>query len=229
MKKQFIVVACFVFSASIATGQTQSGQTAPPGGTTQPGSPGQSGAAPVQPINPQVDAGGNRILQTQPAAPTFGGTNQVTFGTTNPPFARTNPGFAATNIPPRFGPNTPPSVAATGVINEASGAANPSAVGGTNAAALADQAFTQQLRAALARPGPTQIFFPQTRSTITVMNQGGVVTLQGMAANEGERRSIEARIKNTPGVTSVNNQLQIPSFVPGPLPGSETNRQLLNP
>ena len=61
------------------------------------------------------------------------------------------------------------------------------------------------------------------------MNQGGVVTLQGMVANEGERRSIEARIKNTPGVTSVNNQLQIPSFVPGPLPGSETNRQLLNP
>jgi len=225
MKKHFILIACCVFSGSFANSQTQTqpGQTAPSGGRTV-----QQGTG--QPINPQVDARGNRILQTPPAAPTFGGTNPITFGTTNPPFARTNPGLATTNFP-RFGTTAPPAIAGTGVINEASGAANP-----TNTATLADQSFTQQLRAALARPGATQIFFPQTRSTIVVANQNGVVTLQGIVANEGERRSIEARIKNTPGVTSVDNQLQVVSGqnrgvnpLLNPAPGTETNRQLLNP
>lgn len=232
MKKKSVLLATLILSASLAQSQTQPS----PAPSPSVGTAVQPGVNPTQPrpgIAPRANTPSedNRILLDRPPQPGFGGTNQVTFGTTNPPFGTPNQtAFQRTNLAPAFGTNQTAFPGAGAPINEASGASTNANTGLTNGTAnAADQAFAQQLRAALARTGATQIFFPQTRSTVTVMNQNGAVTLRGMVANEGERRSIEARIKNTPGVTSVSNQLQIPTFVPGTLPGAETNRQLLNP
>ena len=98
------------------------------------------------------------------------------------------------------------------------------------------------MRSVLSRPGATQIYFPQTRSTITVMNQNGALVLRGFVTSEEEKQSIESRIQKTPGVVSIDNQLQVGGQqqqpvvprTPGlnPAPNSqipEQERRLLNP
>ncbi len=259
MKINSVLIAVAILSASFAQSQTQPGQSAPP-------APGQTGSSPnnsvrgrqlgiPRPANPSAPGVGGRedTIFNQPAGAnrpqpgqfggtnqvSFGGTNQVNFGTNNVAFGGTNQtAFGGTNSAVVTNGASP--VAGQGrFINEPAGAnANTNQVGrsGINPA---DQAFSQQLRAALAQTGATQIYFPQTRSTITVMNLNGVVTLKGFVANDGERQSIQARIQNTAGVTSVDNQLQINDGqnrgitprTPGinPAPNSQNDRRLLNP
>lgn len=205
-------------------------------------------------------AGANRVSGIIPGGSNnipFGGTNQIRFGGTNTgrfindpsgangrgpvPFGRTNPVFGAQNQGTGLPTNNTPT-AGSGTIQEPSGAANPNNPAGSvlpNGAAAADAAFAQQMNAALARGGATRIFFPQTRSTITLVNQNGAVLLTGVVADEAERRNIEARVKNAAGVTSVENQLQIGGAQnrvinpgqnpPTPPNGTENQRQLLNP
>src|SRR5689334_10314178 len=99
MKKFSMLLVTFVLTATCAQSQTQPGQTS--SGTTgvQPDTrqllPNQT---PSQPgvINGQTTG---RVIPNTPNPVPFGGTNQVTFGTTNPPFASTNQGFASTNTP----------------------------------------------------------------------------------------------------------------------------------
>lgn len=262
MKNKFVLLASLLVSTSLAQAQTQSA----PGGGQAAGQSGQSGAAvgaqqpgvptpgnpaqrgvptPPQPGVPsQPGVGGNEsTIFNQPAGanqpqPRFGGTNQVPFGGTNRVLPGTNQAFGGTNVPPGGAFNDP--AGATAATNQFGRAG----AGTTNqpgqAGNLADQAFTQQMRAVLARPGATRIFFPQTRSTISVQNQNGALTLQGFVTSEEEKRSIEARIQNTPGVTSIDNQLQVGATqgiaprTPGinPAPNSqipEQERRLLNP
>lgn len=262
MKRNFVALAVLIISSALSQGQTTT--TAP----STPPAGGQSGAlrnnsvrgqssSQLNPSQPGVGGGEGTIFnqpaganRTQPApfggtnqgnfgsanspafgttnSATFGGTNQVAFGTTNTPFGGTNSAVVTNGVSPVAGQGSP--------INEAAGATtNQTAQTG---AGPADQAFALQLRAALAKPGATQIYFPQTRSTVTMMNQNGAVTLQGFVSSEAEKQSIEARIKGAPGVSSVNNQLQVGSGqrgitprTPGinPAPNSATDRQLLNP
>lgn len=241
-------------SGGTATGG-QSSRSGRPGGTQQaPGvNQNNSSQAPVDINRTREPRPDERILFDNEQPPQFGATNQVQFGATNrPSVAATNPAFGTTNPPfgtrniPAFGQtNVPPGAFTTnraqspvvgrgGLINEAAGARATNRPGqGTGAG---DQVFAQQLRAALSRTGATQIFFPQTRSTVTVVNQNGTVTLRGYVANEEERRNIEARVQGTPGITSVNNQLQLASGTPRgidpaafPVPGTTTNRQALPP
>lgn len=258
MKHKLIAVTTLIFSAAFAQSQTQPAQPADPDQgqvqpaqpvvpdrslptPTQPGAVGQEGSVFNQPAG--ITQPPQSRFRTNPN-PRFGGTNQTRFGGTNQVrFGGTNRlNFGSNNVV--FGTNAAGATNAGAVnaeqlqvINEAAGAAtNQAAQTGAN---VADQAFALQLRTALAQTGATQIYFPQTRSTVTVMNQGGTVTLQGAVSSEAERESIEARIKNTPGVVSVDNQLQIGADqnrvltprTPGinPAPNSETDRRLLNP
>lgn len=133
---------------------------------------------------------------------------QGRFGTTNPAFGTQNPSaIPGANSSTPFGQSR---VNADGSVgNNNGGAIN--APGGTAAASqtAADQAFNQRLGAALLQTGSTQVYFPLTRSTISVQNVNGVVTLQGNVANQTEQQSIEARVKQMQGVTRVVNQLQL--------------------
>jgi hypothetical protein len=196
--KKYFVLACVISSAALAQSQTQPGQSIPP--ASQPASPPQPGASQVNPAQPGISterdtifnqpAGANR---PEPAPILPGSTNSVLPSTTNRIIVN---------------PTSP-------VITDPSGAANPQIQpgepgAGTNGTATAsEQAFTQRLRAAVTQPGTQQIFSPQNQSLITVINQDGVVTLQGTVKNEGQKRSIEARLKSLGGVTSINNQLQV--------------------
>ncbi|MEO7678872.1 MAG: BON domain-containing protein [Verrucomicrobiota bacterium] len=176
-----------------------------------------------------------RVLLPNQNRPVFGGTNQVTFGTTNRPFGTTNQvAFGGTNGAVPFGTNAGPSpIAGNGtIINDASGAAavnqngtvlppvsangvagipnaNGQHVSDTQTLSNGEEVFNQRLRSSLLQTGATRIYFPQTRSTVTVANQKGTVTLSGQVANEAERQQIESRIRKTQGVTTVNNQLQV--------------------
>jgi hypothetical protein len=238
--------------------QQQPGQINP-----QPGAPGTgvggNGAIINQP------AGANRISGVTPGGDTnripFGGTNRIQFGATNTgrlinepsganppgqvqfgtgrpvPFGAQNQGAVnqGTGLPTN---NTP--LAGSGTIQEPSGAANPNNPAGVAVppnAANADAIFAQQLKTAISRGGATRIFFPQTRSTVTLVNQNGSILLSGTVASQQEKNEIEAKVKNASGVASVNNQLQIanPNNRPvspiqnPPQPGTENQRQLLNP
>lgn len=223
-------------AAGQSGGANQSGGSAQPGigagGTSQPGqntgqaggignpSPFQPRVNPPQPRNPsQPGVGGQEgTIFNQPAGANqplpgqFGGTNQVRFGGTN------QVGSGGTNRIQFGGTNVQPG----GTVNEAAGATSATNQGGfsgqipnqpglTNqqGGILAEQAFSQQMRAVLSRPGATQIFFPQTRSTVSVMNQNGALVLTGSVTSEEEKQSIESRIQNTPGVVSIDNQLQV--------------------
>ncbi len=239
------------------------GQGAGAQGTGQPGqSTGQAGGignpSPFQPrVNPsQPGVGGQegtifnqRTGANQPQPGQFGGTNQVRFGGTNQVLSGgTNRIlFGGTNVQPG------------GTVNEAAGATSATNQAGqfrgslTNQPGstnqqdgnLGEQAFSQQMRGVLSRPGATQIFFPQTRSTVSVMNQNGALVLTGSVTSEEEKQSIKSRIQNTPGVISIDNQLQVGNGqngvitprTPGinPAPNSGINqgqgqdRRLLNP
>lgn len=262
MKKYFAVFTSLLLTAPFAQsqqpnqsapGQPQQQQTGVPSqpqsqdqfrNSSQPGATGREGTIFNQP------AGAN-----QPQPNQFGGTNQVRFGTTNQvQFGTTNnQTFLPTNQAQLVGPNRGFAVG-TNIqpgtqLNEAAGAVATNQFQGGQAgltnqagANLADQAFALQMRAVLSRPGAAQIFFPQTRSTISVVNQNGALTLQGFVTSDEEKRAIEARIQNSPGVTSIDNQLQVgngqnPGITPrtpglNPAPNSQINpeeRRLLNP
>jgi hypothetical protein len=229
--KNSILIAAFILGASFAQAQTPSGQTAAPSGTptTSPQQPG---------IVPPTTTGTNAAILPIDATRNragFGGTNQTTFGTTNRPFGTTNQiVFGSTNGQVPFSTNAGTSgIAAStngSVIIDQSGAARQNPAAGLTAA---DQAFVQRLQAALARSGATQVFFPQTRSSIQVINQNGAITLQGVVMSEAEKQSIEAKVRAMQGVTAINNQLQVSAnqlpqgTAPVPVPGND--RRLLTP
>ncbi len=226
-------------AARPATPQTPAAPNPP---ATQPG--GAVDIAPIDEsrqrvlLNPQDRPGFGGTNQ-----PSFGGTNQINFAPSNQPSFRTNSGLAPTNFPRRdtnfpsrnktnlpAPPTNRPTAGGT-VLNEASGAAStiappanlrarvvgqaePTDVLNAQTGVTGDQAFAQHLEAALAQTGATRVFFPQTRSTIQVMNQNGTVTLQGTVANAAERQDIETRVRAMRGVNGVNNQLQIPNGQP---------------
>jgi hypothetical protein len=248
-------------TSGAANNQQEPGQINPQPGTPGAGI-GGSGAIVNQPAGANrisgVTPGGdtNRIP--------FGGTNQIQFGGTNTgrlinePSGATPPGQVpfGTGQPVPFGAqnqgainqgtvnqgtglptnNTP--LAGSGTIQEPSGAANPNNPAGAAIppnAANADAMFAQQLKTAISRGGATRIFFPQTRSTVTLVNQNGSILLSGTVASQQEKNEIEAKVKNASGVASVNNQLQIANqgsrpLIPGqnPATGTENQRQLLN-
>ncbi|MEO7299798.1 MAG: BON domain-containing protein [Verrucomicrobiota bacterium] len=240
MKKYSVFCAIVVLGTSLAQSQTPSGQGVTPSGqgatpSGQTSATGKNATTPTQPrgaVSPD-DNTRQRVLAERQNRPNFGGTNQHTFGTTNRPFGTTNQvTFGNTNALPFSTTTNRPTGTTDGANNDLNGARGlngpGTASGLTNqAAGDSDQSFTQGLRTALAKSGSTQIYFPQTRSNITVANQNGVVTLQGTVANAGERQSIEARIKSMGGVTSINNQLQI-SGQTQPT-GTENQRKLLTP
>jgi len=60
---------------------------------------------------------------------------------------------------------------------------------------------------------------------IGVSSQNGTVTLTGSVPGEKERQMVEAMVKNTPGVVSVNNQIRISA--PGVSSLSDTDRALV--
>jgi osmotically-inducible protein OsmY len=236
-------------SSSSGGTATSSGQSAQPSGFG-------TGAQPPQGAN--VNAGANagafrpqdatreRVFVNTQNRPGAGGTNQSTFGV-NQPFGGTNePRFGSTNGQVPFSTNVGPAAIAgtnSATVNEAAGATanpalgTPATPGTASQNAAADQLFAQRLQAALSRSGATQVYFPQTRSTIQVMNQNGTITLQGIVSSEAERQSIENRVRAMQGVTGINNQLQVaanpqalvPPLPQTPQPAPGSGRQLLNP
>ena len=75
-----------------------------------------------------------------------------------------------------------------------------------------DRSLTQKLRQALTSESSTgvegaNVSSPQ--SDIKIMSRNGMVTLRGNVKNEGQKRSIEARLKNVEGVTSIKNELRV--------------------
>lgn len=252
-------------TSGAANNRQQPGQINPQPGAPATGVPGTganlnepAGANRISGVTPGGDT--NRIPFGGTNRIQFGGTNtgrlinepsganpnnppgQVPFGTGQPvPFGAQNQGAVnqravnqGTGLPTN---NTP--LAGSGTIQEPSGAANPNNPAGAAVppnAASADAMFAQQLKAALSRGGATRIFFPQTRSTVTLVNQNGSILLSGVVASQQEKDEIEAKVKNAAGATSVNNQLQIGNqnnrqLLPGqnPATGTENQRQLLNP
>jgi hypothetical protein len=237
--KKYAVLVCLVLTAAAVQSQTppnQQPQQPPPGSLqpspppgsgnqlgTPPGSGNQLGTPPgagsqnQSTIGADAQFGTNQgafrargITPIQPRGP-IGITNS--FGATNS-FGRTN-SFGSTNslgANPDFGTNV---VAAGGTINEPSGTP------------AQDRAFTQRLRAAIVAGGTQSIFSPENNSNITIANQNGVVTLSGNVKNEGQRRSLEARIKQMQGVTSVNNQLVV-SEKSGDTSAQQNNQQRPN-
>lgn len=259
-----MVSAAFVAPGQTPSGTSSSGQTsAGTSGQSQTGATGQINSQPTVtvPGAPGVivndPAGVNQNAGLIPGGDTnripFGGTNQVRFGRTNPGAIIQDP--SGVNVPPQvpfgttnqiqFGTNQGVQLPTGNTPSAGSGAIPTSgaevnqrgAFGATNQVSAANDAlFAQQLNTALARGGATKVFFPQTRSTITIVNQNGSIMLQGFVSSEAERQQIEARVKNSAGVTSVNNQLKIGA--PGqnraisPLPNTPANeneRRLLNP
>ncbi|HTL56746.1 MAG TPA: BON domain-containing protein [Candidatus Limnocylindrales bacterium] len=69
----------------------------------------------------------------------------------------------------------------------------------------ADVALDTALRAELNRYGDLGTIAPN----VQVYSQNGVVTLTGTVRNERDREMIDALVRNTSGVTSVNDQLQV--------------------
>ena len=221
-------------------GQPQTGQNGQP---VVSGNAATNGVGANQPIDPERQ----RTLLQNPERPGFGGTNQVRFGTTNQPFAATNQvAFGGTNRVAPLGTNGPSPIAGNGtIINDASGAAanqngiflppangngtvagqngvnqNGVTTGTDQNANNTPEVFSQRLTAALAQTGATRIYFPQTRSTVTVANQNGTILLTGLVSSQAEKQEVEARIKKTRGVTIVDNQLKVlgASPTPGALP-----------
>src|SRR5260221_8378831 len=84
-----------------------------------------------------------------------------------------------------------------------------SSYGGTatsQSGSQSDSALTTQIRQDITRNPSFATFAPN----IQVSVQSGTVTLSGSVPNEQDKQNIEAAIKRTSGVTTVNNQLQIP-------------------
>ena len=69
----------------------------------------------------------------------------------------------------------------------------------------ADVALDTALKAELNRYGDLAAIAPN----VQVYSQNGVVTLSGTVRNERDREMIDALVRNTSGVTSVNDQLQV--------------------
>ena len=72
-----------------------------------------------------------------------------------------------------------------------------------------NNAFARQLNTALEFGGATRIVFPRSHTVVTFVNQNGSIILQGVVADENERRSFVERVKNTRGVNSVESFLHV--------------------
>src|ERR1043166_5941021 len=68
-----------------------------------------------------------------------------------------------------------------------------------------DRALETTLRTELNRYGDLASVAPYVQMSA----RNGSVTLTGPVSNERERQMIEALVRNTPGVVSVNDQLQV--------------------
>jgi hypothetical protein len=185
MKRYAIFTACLigvaVHSQTTSSG-TQSGTSVQ---TTQPGTTTSPNQPPSSSIINEPSGAIRPLRQTQIQL-----TNQVSVNRAN-----TN---AVTNDV-RLGGR---------VISDPSGAARTPGIGSS---AATDASFTQRLREALIASGTDEVFSRQNMSGITVSSQNGVVTLRGAVKNEGQKRSIESRLRQMQGVTAVNNQLVVSS------------------
>ncbi len=92
------------------------------------------------------------------------------------------------------------STTAGAIVTEPSGASTES---------TSDRSLTQKLRQALNAEGSTTVPSRQNNEDLKITSRNGVVTLQGNVKNEGQKRSIEARLKNVDGVVSINNELKV--------------------
>jgi len=71
----------------------------------------------------------------------------------------------------------------------------------------ADIEVTRQIRRSLTKNDQLST----TAKNIKIITDAGKVTLRGPVQNEQEKKAIEDAVKNTPGVTSVDNQLELKS------------------
>ena len=92
------------------------------------------------------------------------------------------------------------STTAGGIVTEPSGASTESA---------SDRSLTQKLRQSLNTEGSTTVTSKQNNEGLNITSRNGVVTIRGNVKNEGQKRSIEARLKNVDGVVSINNELKV--------------------
>lgn len=90
-------------------------------------------------------------------------------------------------------------------VNEAAGAANDhlAQTQGTDADKQLSQQVRQSFTTTLGQDNPAAM------KNITVIAMDGKVTLKGTVATEGEKKNLEAQAKKIPGVTSVDNQLEV--------------------
>lgn len=68
----------------------------------------------------------------------------------------------------------------------------------------ADIEITAQIRRAIMQDGNMSVSAQNSK----IITNGGVVTLRGVVANEGEKQAIEAKAAATAGVVRVDNQLE---------------------
>ena len=100
-------------------------------------------------------------------------------------------------------------VTANQKINEAAGAANDKSVDvsiqtqGTDTDKNLSQQIRQSFISTFGQDNPTAM------KNITVVAMDGKVTLKGTVKTENEKKNLEAQAKGMPGVTSVDNQLEV--------------------
>jgi osmotically-inducible protein OsmY len=91
-------------------------------------------------------------------------------------------------------------------VNEAAGAANTEIAAqtqGTDADKQLQQQVRQSFMSTLGQDNPSAM------KNITVMAADGKVTLKGSVKTEGEKQNLETQAQKIPGVTSVDNQLEV--------------------
>ena len=94
-------------------------------------------------------------------------------------------------------------------INEAAGAANEKSIEfsaqtqGTDADKALSQQIHQSFMTTLGQDNAAAV------NRISIVALDGKVTLKGTVKSEGEKKNLEVQAKATPGVTSVDNQLEV--------------------
>ena len=94
-------------------------------------------------------------------------------------------------------------------INEAAGAANDKSVElsvqtqGTDTDKALSQQIRQSFTSTIGQDNPTAM------KNITITSTEGKVTLKGSVKTEAEKKNLETQAQKTPGVTSVDNQLEV--------------------
>lgn len=239
MKHYAVIIACLALNAGIALSQnqsasqagdsrTQSGATAQPQ-TPQPGQVpppvgnsgatgtigGQSDASQNSSINSSTAtdaAGANRSLGTPPL--TSSGTNRTSTsgayssqtGTTQ---STTQPGTTSSSSTLGAGSSTSTSSSRAGgsILTDPAGAGTTA----TTPETATDRALSDRLRQTISSQSSATAGTESNMKNVKITSHNGAVTLRGNVKTEGEKRSIEMRLKNIDGVVSIDNQLTVGS------------------